>query len=259
MAKDIVPRSKSTAVAEAPERNWAEEYGDEAFTTNIIGQLLKFNKGEWLVGQEEEEMPIGTELVAATHLLQSGWMRWEDGKPVETIMGLRSEGFKPPPRESLGHTDKSEWGELNGQVIDPWRRADVLLMADPKTGQVYTFSPMSDGGLQAIKKLMREYGPHMRVAPDEIPTVRLGSSWYKHPKYSKVYKPELELVEDGWRDVNDVSFEPVDEDVEEAAPAPKAKAAATPKPAPRSAPKAKAPKAPPPTRRGNSQGARTRY
>jgi len=259
MAKDIATRNQKTEVAAAPERNCAEEYGDEAFQSYIVGDLLKFNKGEWLAGQDETEMPVGTELVAATHLLQSGWMRWDDGKPVEIIMGCRADGFRPPARETLGYTDKSTWGELNGQVIDPWRRADVLYMADPKTGQVYTFSPMSDGGLQAIKGLMREYGPHLRTNPNEIPTVSLGSTWYKHPSFGKVYKPVLELA--GWRDVNDVSFEVADEE-ENPAPArkPAAKQAAKPapraaaKPAPRSAAPAKTPA--PPKRNG---GARARY
>jgi hypothetical protein len=199
-------------------------------------------------------MPVGTELVAATHLLQSGWMRWEDGKPVEVIMGCRADGFRPPPRETLGYTDKSQWGELNGQTIDPWRRADVLYMADPKTGQVLTFSPMSDGGLQAIKSLMREYGPHLRTNPNEIPTVRLGSTWYKHPQFGKVYKPTLELVEDGWRDVNDVSFEVVDDDTGEITPT---KPAA--KPAPRPAPRSAAKPEPRSAAAKAKSGAKTRY
>lgn len=247
MAKDIVA-SKSQVPAPVSDKNWAEEYGDEAFQSNIVGQLLKFNKGEWLVGQDEKELPIGTELVAAAHLLQSGWMRWEDNKPVEIIMGCRADGFVPPERETLGHLDKSQWGELNGQTIDPWRRTDVLYLADPKTGSVYTYSPMSDGGLQAVKGLMREYGPHLRTNPNEIPVVKLGSTWYKHPQYSKVYKPILECV--GWRDVEDVSFEVADEE-EVAKPAPQRVAA---KPAPRSA--AKAAKPPPPRRNGSTTAGR---
>jgi len=265
MARELAKQNQSIEeIAEAPNRNWAEEYGDEAFQSNIVGDLLKFNKGEWLAGQDEEEIPLGTELVAAVHILQSGWMRWEDSKPVEIIMGMRSEGFRPPPRESLGHTDKSQWGELNGKIIDPWRRTDTLLLADPQTGRIFTFSPASDGGLQAIKGLMREYGPHMRINPNDIPVVTLGSTWYKHPEYGKTYKPTLEVTD--WRDVNDVSFVVADE--EEEAPAPrKAAAPAAParsaKPAPRSAPAKKQPaaKAPPPRKQAaaNGRSGRTPY
>lgn len=261
MAKELATHNQSTAVAPASDRNWAEEYGNEAFQSNIVGDLLKFNKGEWLVGQDETEMPLGTELIAAMHLLQSGWIRWEDGKPVEILMGFRAEGFRPAVRESLGYTDKSQWGELNGKIIDPWRRTDTLLLADPSDGRVFTFSPSSDGGLQAIKALTKEYGSHIRETSNEIPIVKLGSTWYKHPEYGKTYKPVLELV--GWRDINDVSFEVADEDgvLPDKAPAPAVAAPRpqTAKPAPRVAPKKAAAKAPPPTKRNGAPGGRARY
>lgn len=251
MAREVTLQNQMPAVAPNTDRNWAEEYGEEAFRSNIVGDLLKFNKGEWLAGQNEDEMPVGTELVAATHLLQSGWMRWEDGKPAEIIMGTRASGFRPPARETLGYHDKAEWGELNGQVIDPWRRTDVLYLADPKTGRVYTFSPMSDGGLQAIKGLMRDYGPHLRINPDEIPVVKLGSTWYKHPSFGKVYKPVLEVV--SWRSADDVSFDVSDDDDATAPPQAKAVApqARSVKPAPRAAAK------PAPAAKRN--GGKTRY
>jgi hypothetical protein len=237
MAKELATRGKQE-VGPPADLNWAEEYGSEAFQSNIVGTLLKFNKGEWLAGKEEEEVPIGTEFVVAAHLLQSGWMRWEDSAPVEILMGLRSEGFRPAPRETLGYTNKDEWGELNGQKIDPWRRADLLLMADPENGDIYTYSPMSDGGLSAVKMMIKEYGANIRVKPNDIPVVKLGSEWYKHPTYGKIYKPVLEIVD--WRDMNDMSFTPVDEEENEAQ---EAKSAAKParasaqKPAPRAAPK----------------------
>jgi len=258
MAKEIATRNQASAVAAQSDRNWAEEYGDEAFASNIVGDLLKFNKGEWLSGQDETEVPLGTELVAATHLLQSGWMRWSDGKPAEVLMGLRSEGFRPATRDTLGYDDKSKWEELNGKAIDPWRRTDVLYMADPSTGQVYTYSPSSDGGLQAIKGLMREYGPRLRTNPNEIPVVTLGSTWYKHPEFGKTYKPVLEVV--NWRDADDISFEVADDETGELKPSPTSPKK-TAKPAPRSAskPAAKPAKAPPPRRANNGQTGRTRY
>jgi hypothetical protein len=251
MANDITQRNPIPAPSLAPERNWAEEYGDEAFQSNIIGTLLKYVKGDWLAGKDGDEVPLGTEMVAAMHLLQSGFIRWEDNKPVENLMGFRSEGFVPPERNTLGHHDKSTWRDFNGQLQDPWQRTDVLLMADVTTGEVYTYSPSSGGGLQAIKNLSRDYGSHMRTNPDEIPVIKLSSTSYQHKQFSKVYKPVLELV--GWRDLNDVSFEVADDEAEEPAPAPRAVAA---KPAPRVAPKAKAPPPKPVKRNG---GTRARY
>ena len=228
MAKELATQNKQ--VGPSVEQNWAQEYGSEAFQSTIVGRLLKFNKGEWLAGQEEEEIPLGSKFIAATHILQSGWIRWEDNAPAQIVMGMRAEGFRPPPRETLGYTDKSQWGELNGQQIDPWRRTDLLLLADPENGDIYTYSPMSDGGLGAVKTLIKAYGDNMPMKPNDIPIVELGSEWYKHQIYGKIYKPVLTVV--GWRDANDVSFEPVDEEEEKPA-AKAAPRASAQKPAPR--------------------------
>jgi hypothetical protein len=86
----------------------------------------------------------------------------------------------------------------------------VILLADPSDGQVYTYAPASSGGLDAIKTLCKEYGTWFATEPDQMPVVKLGSTWYKHATYGKVYKPVLEVV--GKRDINDVSFEAVDEE-----------------------------------------------
>jgi len=126
MAKEIATQQQS-AVATQGDKNWAEEYGAESFQSNITGLLLKFNKGEWLAGQDEEEIPLGTELVAAAHMLQSGWLRWQNDRPAETIMGYRREGFRPPPRETLGYENKVDWEERKEQKVAPWKPSDMVL------------------------------------------------------------------------------------------------------------------------------------
>lgn len=214
MAKNVAT-TKQAQVPAIPIVNPFADYGDEAFTSNIVGQLLKFNKGEWLVGKDETELPEDTQLVVGMPTLQSGWIKWDDNRPAEIKMGLRTEGFRPVTRDSLGDQDKSTWRELNGQKIDPWQRTDVILLADPTNGQVYTYSPASQGGLDAIKQLSKAYGSWYLTEPDMMPVVTLGSEWYKHETYGKVYKPVFEVVDK--RDINDVSFEPADEDEKPAA------------------------------------------
>jgi hypothetical protein len=106
MAKQQVATRKQQTAPAIPAENPFSDYGSEAFASTIVGQLLKFNKGEWLVGREEEALPEGTELVAGMPTLQSGWMKWTDGKPAESRMGLRSDGFRPDSRDTLGDDDK---------------------------------------------------------------------------------------------------------------------------------------------------------
>ena len=92
-------------------RNVFECVGD-ALTQGgvIIGDLLKFTKGDWLAGRADEKIADGTELVAVVPGMVDGWQRWEDNRPVEQIMGLLVEGFVPPERSTLSHyNDKSAW------------------------------------------------------------------------------------------------------------------------------------------------------
>jgi hypothetical protein len=59
-------------------RNVFECAGDAMTQGNvIIGDLLKFSKGDWLAGPDGEEIAAGTELVAIVPGTVHGWMRWE--------------------------------------------------------------------------------------------------------------------------------------------------------------------------------------
>lgn len=75
-----------------------EEIGNQA-ARRIIGQLLKFSKGDYLYGAENDELPMGSKLIANMDQLLRGWIKWQENKPVEQVMGLVSEGFKIPKRE----------------------------------------------------------------------------------------------------------------------------------------------------------------
>jgi hypothetical protein len=163
-------------------RNVFETAGD-AMTqgTAIIGDLLKFSKGDWLAGFDGEDIPDGTELVAVVPGIVHGQQRWEDGRPVDHRMGPMIEGFVPPARSTLGYDDKSKW-ELNaGQPRDPWTATVYLPMVTVDGEKVYTFSTGSDGGRRhAIGPLCKEYGSHIRQHPDELPIVKLGQDKYRH-------------------------------------------------------------------------------
>lgn len=263
MAKDVALRSTGSQVAVESEKNPFEEYGDEGFQSSIVGTRLKFNKGEWLAGKEEEAVALGTRLVAAMQWLQVGWVKWWEGQPVKTILGLKGEKmpdgtwkkFIPPDRSTLGDLDKEDWEELNGQKRDPWQRCDYLLLADPNTGDIYTFMPSSKGGRDAVIDLSKIYGTNIRIEPNAIPVVALKSESYKHKEFGKVYKPVLELVE--WVDADEVNFKPEDDaEAEEAAVA--AKPAAKKKTAVKPTEQRSKPVRPAHTAKGNSAGARAR-
>jgi hypothetical protein len=179
-------------------RNVFETVGNAMMqSTAIIGSLLKFSKGDWLAGFDNEEIPNGTEVVAVVPGIVHGQVRWEDNRPVEQIMGPLIDGFVPPARGTLGHDDKSKWEISGGKPRDPWQETVYLPMVTINAETVFTFSTGTDGGRRhAIGPLCKDYGSHVRQLPDELPIVRLDQDSYEHTDRSigRVKYPEMPVV-----------------------------------------------------------------
>lgn len=190
---------------------------------SIVGKLLRFSKGEYLAGQDDEEIEIGTRMVLNLDSVLVGWTRWEDNKPVEQDMGPIIDAFQPKPRSQLGFTDQSEWEVDNeGKSRDPWAFGNqMLLKTVGKGAELFTYTTGSKGGLQAMGRLL-ENAMDDDSSEDNYPIIELDTDFYMHPKYKKVYVPDWKIV--GWQPITDW-------EIKEAAPASK-KAAAKTKPAP---------------------------
>ena len=84
---------------------------------NLMGQVLRFRKGEWLFGSEKQKIEAGTRFVAIMNEVRHGWLKWNEDKTASHIVGKIVEGFKPPPRDSLdcrdqvGMEDRPQWQE----------------------------------------------------------------------------------------------------------------------------------------------------
>lgn len=172
------------------------EYGRQN-TNNIVGKLLRFSKGDYLVGDDEIEAK--TQMVANMANLLIGWIRWEDQKPAETVMGLLGEGYKPQKRNELGFDDESDWPvDKDGKPQDPWQETNYLVFMDPSDNELYTFTTSSAGGRNAISKLCKDYGTKRRMNPGKFPIVSLEVDSYKHKDTSlgRIKVPELKIV--GW-------------------------------------------------------------
>jgi hypothetical protein len=164
-----------------PGKNPFESYADRVDNMRLLGPILKFTKGDYLVGRDGEECPE-KELVALMPGLLWGWIRWEDNFPVEHIMGLLMEGYVPPALEELSHRDKTQW-ELDNKdkPRDPWQEGFYLPVISANAETVYTFATSSDGGRRrAIAPLCGEYGTHIRQHPDELPVIGLEQDSYMH-------------------------------------------------------------------------------
>ena len=195
---EVVER-KSTAVASTYD-NPFQAYGEQASQKSIVGTLLKFSKGDFLAGQDEDEVAVGTRFVANMDEMLVGWIRWESNRPTDHVMGKVSDGYQAPRRNDLGDNDKAQWEvDSDGKPRDPWQFSNYLLMKG--TGDddsLYTFTSSSKGGLNALGDLCKAYGKAMRQRPTEYPVVAVGVGSYQHPNrdYGRIKFPTFEVV--GW-------------------------------------------------------------
>jgi hypothetical protein len=168
-------------------------YADAIAPRNIVGTLMKFNKGDYLAGEEGKVIAPGTKLTANVDELLAGLIKWQDGKPVEQRMIRVADGVSPAVRADLGDMDESLWEtDDKGEPKDPWQPTNYLPLMDAD-GNLFTFTTSSRGGLRAVGELVRRYAWHRKNNPDVHPVIALGVGSYKHTNkaYGIIKFPEL--------------------------------------------------------------------
>lgn len=198
---ELSTQQQGTALVN-PGGNYFQNYGDAVSQKSIVGKLLKFSKGDYLAGENDDEIAEGTKFVANMDELMVGWIRWADNKPTDQIMGRIAEGYQAPKRHELGDNDKSQWEtDEQGRERDPWQFSNYLILKTPDgkdEDSLFTFTTSSRGGLNAIGELCKAYGKIMRQKPDEFPVIELGVDSYNHPKkeYGRIKVPTFKVA--GW-------------------------------------------------------------
>jgi hypothetical protein len=182
---------------EKPERNYFELYAESVSRAALVGDLLKFTKfGEFKAGRDNINVPLGTVLVAHMPTLTIGYVKWAENRPVDHKMGLVSEGFVPPKRETLGDLDKEAWERYDDdRPRDPWQLTNYLVMSDPETKDLYTFATSSKTGLSSLGELVKAYGQRMRQFPDEYPAVELQCRHYIDADYGEIRFPGFKVAD----------------------------------------------------------------
>lgn len=198
-----ITERKSSAVGHTT-ANPFTAYGEAQNQRAIVGHLLKFSKGEYFCGQENDEVAIGTQFVANMDEMLAGWIRWQDNKPTDHVMGKVSDGYQPPRRNELGDDDKRQWEtDLKGEPRDPWQFSNYLLLKGTgDDSELYTFTASSKGGLNALGDLCKVYGTAMAQRPNEYPVIELGVNAYDHPNRAlgRIKVPTFKVV--GWKPKN---------------------------------------------------------
>jgi hypothetical protein len=167
-----------------------------AAETSTCGAIIKFDKGQWLVGDDEI---TSSRRVAHVDQLARGWTKFENGKRTERRIGKVADGFEMSKREDLGDSDETQWPkDISGKVRDPWVRQYLLPLRDPDTNAIAVYVTGSIGGTSAIGALLDVF---CRNVQNGLPIVRLAVGSYKHKDYGRVLTPELQVV--GWTGVKD--------------------------------------------------------
>ena len=158
--------------------------------------FLKFVKGAYKFGIDDEDLPLGTQLIPNMPELRVGWVKWIDGRVFQDETKRLCDG-PPPRREDLDCVEKADWPtDQNGDTKDPWQLQNTLPMRDPETGQQYVFTTGSHGGVSTIGKLSTDYGNYLSKHDDGfLPVIELGKSSYKHKSYGEVFIPVFHIVE----------------------------------------------------------------
>ncbi len=160
--------------------------------------FLKFVKGQFKYGVDDEVLPLGTRLVSHMAELKAGYIKWKDGVPETETMVRIADGKPIPQREDLGDDDRNDWEtDPNGTPQDPWQICNTLPMKDPETGQEFIFTTGSRGGIGAIGKLASGYGRARYKQADKLPVIEIGADSYRHKTYGDVSYPTFKIVE--WR------------------------------------------------------------
>src|SRR5262245_31905623 len=142
---------------ESTEPNFFELYAQSISRANFIGDLLTFSRyGEYLAGRDKVQIPLGTKVVVHVPTTMAGFIKWQDNRPVEYRMGLIADGFTPPKRSELGDLDKTLWDSYeDGRDKDPWQFTNQVVMTNPETNEIFTFSTSSKTGLSAFGEVLK--------------------------------------------------------------------------------------------------------
>ena len=176
-------RPQTTAVAVPDNRSYRARYLDEVAPSGIAGRLIKFDKsGKFVTNDDGSEIDEGAEFAAFCDQTVVGWQRFNGpGEPPDKVMGLLYDGFVMPPREALGDLDKKQWEMgLDGEPQDRWQHAQMLVLQDTRTSELFTFATSSKTGRRAVGTLLKHYDRMQKTNPGELPVVRLRTGGFQH-------------------------------------------------------------------------------
>jgi hypothetical protein len=154
----------------------------------------------WVFGQEDNALPLGTEIAVNPLSIKHGYTCWTDrakGEGKNENLGERMFGLSQtlPPVHELEVMKDPKTG-----AVCPWKDALVIEMKvlDGKhAGTEIVYKPTSVGGMNASRDVLDAILNKLDEGTEFVcPIIALGQDNYKHASYGKTYVPKFEVV--GW-------------------------------------------------------------
>jgi hypothetical protein len=195
--RELVAQRKTTEVAAPNGRSYTAAYLDEIAPGGIAGRLIKFSKGAFITADDEVRVPEDVEFIVLADQSQCGWIKFgAEGEAPECHMGLLYDGFRVPPRETLGDLDQAKWPEgLSGKPEDPWLHQISIVLQRLDTSELFTFSTSSVTGRRACGTILKHYDRTRARGSEELPLVKLkvGSFDHRDSRVGKVMVPVFQV------------------------------------------------------------------
>lgn len=157
-------------------------------------QYLKFIKGEWVIGREQDTFPEnGFEAVPNLPEIQFGWVCWKDRQLIDEVwVGL---GEELPDKATL--TEHGPYTQQN----DGWQKnvkfqMNILPAMGVEGNILAQFTGSSGGAQRAVGEMIKSWVQEMRTGKhnDEVPVVRFTAGSYRHKEYGKIPVPLMDIV-----------------------------------------------------------------
>jgi hypothetical protein len=198
-ATALVPRQQTSPapVTDDPLQDYLDTYSVDS----IPGTKFRFNgKDAKYVLLDGTAMPLlpDDKFIFMSDQIYGEWIRfYRDGVTLPMrIGGLLSDGFRLPPRESLGELDESKWEiGLSGRPEDPFKHQLIPLFQKMANGELFAFLAPNPTSRGAVTDLLRHCQRRKRSGKDDYPIVQLDMSSFMRtePPKVKVWKPHFTL------------------------------------------------------------------
>lgn len=164
-----------------------------------LGKILKFKKGNYLIG--DDEISLGTKFIVHTNAWLKMWLKFVDHKVADRKAYRVALGEKPPAREELDDLDKSLWSDgIDGEPADPWTQQYMIPFENISSGEIVIFTTSSVGGRRAVSDLCLAYARRAKKGCRGHPIVTLAARPMPS-KYGKVPAPVFKII--SWDDAAD--------------------------------------------------------